>query len=92
MLEAAVYGNFTPCSIRKFVKSVHGLQQAANGEKIAYNTAAKMPRGQAKQMRRRNQMKDHSHPQLAAILWSEEALRNDPLKNRQQMKNILQRM
>lgn len=65
-----------PCSMRKFVKSVHGLQQAANGENIAYNTAAKMPRGQARQRRRINHIKDHNHPQLAAIVWSEGVKRN----------------
>ena len=67
MLEAAVYGSFTPCSMRKFVKSVHGAQQAENGEKIAYSTAAKMPRGHARARRTKSQMKDQSHPQFAML-------------------------
>lgn len=68
MLEAAVYGSFTPCSIRKFVKSVHTAQQAANGAKIAYNTAATIPSGHARQRRIMSQIKLHNHPQFAAML------------------------
>lgn len=59
------------------MKSVHGLQQAANGEKMAYNTAAKIARGQARQMRRRSQINDQSHPQLAAIIAAMKAQKDD---------------